>query len=460
MINLEIDKKSETSLFMQIFEQISNKIINGILRDGAKLPSQRELSKQLGVSVNTVVNAYNMLLQYEYIYSVNRSGYYVNGVKSEKSFFEVYWRRDIPYTYNFSRNGTDLTMSESIKREIRQSARELTDRGFQYPDYIGSYELRKQICLMLGKYYEIDCLPTQIIIGSNVNYLIDSLIKVVGTNKVYGIENPLHYKLSDFLRLSGYKSAYLNVGLEGITKKELERFGGDVLITMPYHQYPIGSVMTEEQKRAVLKWAGNKRYVVEWGYDMEFSSSPGGRPMFSMTENKNVIFINDFTRTVAPDINMAYIVLPEPLVRRWQEGYRSFHSYTSEFEQIFITEMLKSESFYKNVKRLRKTYRAKENCLISAVKKHPLGERINIINRGAGTFLLIQPKIPCDEDVLLNECHKAGVKISCVKNSLKQPNPLIPPRTYILGFGALSESEIDEGIKLLLDTWSKIKNYK
>ena len=200
MINLEIDKKSETSLFMQIFEQISNKIINGILRDGAKLPSQRELSKQLGVSVNTVVNAYNMLLQYEYIYSVNRSGYYVNGVKSEKSFFEVYWRRDIPYTNNFSRIGTVLTMSESIKREIRQAARELTDRGFHYPDYIGSYELRKQICLMLGKYYNIDCLPTQIIIGSNVNYLIDSLIKIIGTNKVYGMGILSHYRLRNFLR--------------------------------------------------------------------------------------------------------------------------------------------------------------------------------------------------------------------------------------------------------------------
>lgn len=456
MIRLELDKKSATPLYVQIFEQISGKIINGSLRDGLRLPSQRELSRQLGVSVNTVVNAYDMLLQYEYIISVNRSGYYVNGVKPEKFFLEEYWQSDTPYIYNFSRNGVDLSMNESFRRELRQAARELTDRGFRYPDYIGCYELRKQLCLMLGKYYGIDCLPTQIIIGSSVNYLLDSLIKVIGTDRVYGFENPSYYKISDFMRISGYKSSYLNVGLQGVMNKELEGFNADAFITMPYHHYPLGSIMTEEQKRAVLRWAGSERFIVEWGYDMELSSSPWCRSMFSMTDNKNVIFINDFTRTVAPDINIAYIILPEPLVRRWQERYISFHSYCSEFEQIFITETLKSGSFYKNIRRLRKVYGAKRNCLISAIKNHPLGERIKIINDGAGTFLLLQPKIACDVDMLLNECHKAGVKISCVKNSLRQPNPLIPPKTYILGFGALNEQEIEEGIGLLLNTWEKL----
>ncbi len=456
MIRLELDKRSATPLYVQIFEQISGKIINGSLRDGLRLPSQREFSKRLGVSVNTVVNAYDMLLQYEYIISVNRSGYYVNGVKQEKFFYEEYWQSDTPYIYNFSKNGVDLSMNENFRRELRQAARELTDIGFHYPDYIGCYELRKQLCLMLGKYYGIDCLPTQIIIGSSVNYLLDSLIKVIGTDRIYGFENPFYYKISDFMRVSDYKSSYLNVGLQGVTYKDLEGFNADVFVTMPYHHYPLGSIMTEEQKQAVLYWAGSERYIVEWGYDMELSSSEWSRSMFSMTDNKNVVFINDFTRTVAPDINIAYIILPESLVRRWQERYISFHSYCSEFEQIFITEALKSGSFYKNIRRLKKVYGAKRNCLISAVNNHPMGNRIKIINDGAGTFLLLQPKIACDADILLNECHKAGVKISCVKNSLIQPNPLIPPRTYILGFGGLNESEIEEGIRLLLNTWEKL----
>lgn len=456
MIKLELDKRSATPLYVQIFEQISSKIISGSIRDGLRLPSQRELSEQLGVSVNTVVNAYNMLLQYEYIISVSRSGYYVNGVKSERLFSEGYWQSDTPYIYNFSRNGVDLSMNESFRRELKLSAREMADRGFRYPDYIGDYELRKQLCLMLGKYYEIDCLPTQIIIGSGINYLLDSLVKVIGVDRVYGIENPSYYKLSDFMRISGYKRSYLNVGIQGVTDKELKGFNADVFVTMPYHHYPIGSVLTAEQKRTLLDWAGSERYIVEWGYDMELSYSVCGRSMFSMTDNKNVIFINDFTRTVAPDINMAYIILPESLVRRWQERYISFHSYCSEFEQIFITETLRSGSFYKNIRRLRKVYGGKRKCLISAVKSHPLGERIKIINDGAGTFLLIQPKTNCDADVLLNECHRVGVKISCVKNSLRQHNPLISPRTYILGFGGLSESEIEEGVRLLLDTWEKL----
>lgn len=458
MISLKLDKKSSIPIYVQIFEQISNKILNGTIEGGIKLPSQRELAEQLNVSVNTVVNSYNMLIQYEYITSVNRSGYYVNKNVHKEAFFEKYWQSNVPYIYNFSRNGVDLKMTDAFKKAIRQTAKFLTDQDFTYPDYIGEYEFRKQICLMLGKYYEINCCPEQIIVGAGINYLLDLLIKVIGNDKIYGFENPVCYKINDFIRLGRYKTSYLNVTTNGVTSSELEDFNVDVIFLMPYHHYPLSSTLSKEQKEAVLSWAENGKYIIEYGYDMEFVYNEPSKPMFSMTKNKNVIFINDFSKTISPGFNLAYLVLPESLVKRWQELYLNFHSYGSKFEQMFISEVIKNGSYYRNVMRLKKNYNIKRHCIISAIESHPIGNLIEIKNSNAGSFFIIEPKIECSAEKLIDESHKAGVKLSYIKNALEKPNKLISPKTYILGFGELSEKEIRMGINLLLDTWKKILN--
>lgn len=459
MISLEFDKKSPVPLYIQLFEQISHKINNGAITSGTKLPSQRELAVQLGISVNTVVNAYNMLIQYEYITAANRSGYYVSGTfHSDALFPELRWHVDVPLAYNFSRNGVDLKMNDSFKKTLRQTAKLFADEDFHYPDYTGEYELRKQICMMLGKHYEISCTPTQIVVGAGINYLLDTLMKVIGGDKVYGFENPSYYKISDFLRLGEYKTEYLNVTTEGVTANELKDFEADALFLMPYNHYPLGSMLSAKQKKDVLDWAGDSRYIIEYGLDMEFVYSGYSKPMFSMTENKNVVFMGDFSKSVSPGFNIAYLVLPEPLVKRWQELYLYYHSYSSRFEQVFISEIIKNGSYYRNVKRLKKNYNMKRHCLISAIENHSLGSKIEIKNINSGTFLLIEPKTNCDYEELIDECHAAGVKLSYIKNSLEKPNPLIEPRTYILGFGGLLESEINAGIKRLLDTWGAMMN--
>lgn len=457
MISFDLNRESSEPLYIQIFEQLSHKIRSGILESGTKLPSQREMAAQLGVSINTIVNAYNMLVQYSYVTSSNRSGYYVSKTDIDKiNMPERRWHSNAPLTYNFSRNGTNLKMNGEFKRAIRQTAKLMTDRDFTYPDYTGEYELRKQICLMLGKHFEIECTPAQIVVGAGINYLLDSLFKVIGSDKVYGFENPAYYKVSDFMRLGNYKTSYLNVAVDGVTSEKLSGFAADVLFLMPYHHYPLSSTLSAKQKEDVLNWAKDGRYVIEYGLDMEFVYSSPSKPMFSMTSDKNVIFMGDFSKTIAPEFNLAYLVLPEPLVKRWQDVYLYFHSYSSKFEQNFICEIIRNGSYYRNIKRLKKDYNNKRHCLISAIENHPLGGKIEIKNSKAGTFLLIEPNTRADFEELIEECHKAGVKLSYIKNALEQPNDLISPRTYILGFGELSEHEIAGGINLLLDTWGEI----
>lgn len=112
MVYLKLDRTSQEPLYIQMYNQITNKIHKGELKCGRKMPSQRLLASETNVSVNTVVNAYNLLNQYGYISPRERSGYYVNEISQLNSVYsERTWRSDTPSVYNFSRNGVDLTMT-------------------------------------------------------------------------------------------------------------------------------------------------------------------------------------------------------------------------------------------------------------------------------------------------------------------------------------------------------------
>lgn len=457
MLNFDLDRTSTVPIYIQVFENLANKIRNGTIKGGTKLPSQRDMAMRLGVSVNTVVSAYNMLIQYDYITSSNKRGYFVNNTDTQSTIVpERRWHNNKSLKYNFSRNGVDRSMNSEFKKAIRQTAKYMTDRDFLYPDYTGEYELRSQICHMLSGSFGIECTPMQVVMGCGINYLLDALLKVIGPDKVCGFENPAYCKVMDFMRYGNYKKKFINISEDGITGVDLLEFEADILFLMPYSHYPLGYTMSREQKHEVLEWAKKDRYIIEYGMDMEFVYSGYSPSLFSMSEDDNVIFMGDFSKTISPEINLSYLVLPESLVKRWQSKYLWFHSYASRFEQTFVSEIIRSGSYQKNIRRLKKAYEKKRDYLILAIKNHPIGDKIKILNQNAGTYLLIQPKTNADYEELIVKCHEAGVKLSYVKNALEQPNDKISPKTYILGFGALSEQEILGGINLLLDTWADI----
>ncbi|HIV85893.1 MAG TPA: PLP-dependent aminotransferase family protein [Candidatus Monoglobus merdigallinarum] len=453
MIYINFDRNSSEPLYIQAFNQLVVKINHGEIPYGTKLPSQRQLAQQLNVSVNTVSAAYNMLIRYEYISSRERSGYYVNKISPAESSPERVWHSNVPYIYNFSRNGVDLTIPSSLRRAYRYCAKSITEDKFTYPDYTGLYSVRKQISQMLSRLHGINCQPIQIILGPSIEQLTVSLLDVLGRDCVFGMENPAYFLIAQAVGLTGRRISYLNTKPNGISEDILKDYSADILFLMPFHHYPLYCTMTKEQKLAVLSWANKDKYIIEYGYDMDFVYQKPTEPLFSMSNNKNVIFAGDFKRTVSPSINLAYLVLPESLLNRWQKLYYVYHSSVSVMEQEFISEIIRDCSYYSNIKRLKNIYRKKRDALVSALKSHPAGNKIKIENDCCGTALLLRPQSTLSGEELIVMAHEHGVKLSYISNALEQKNPHMDPKMFILGFGELSETDIRDGAKLLLDTW-------
>ncbi len=455
MIYINFDKSSGEPLYIQAFTQLADKINHGEIEPGSKLPSQRQMARDMSVSVNTITNAYNMLAQYGYVSAAERSGYFVKSAEKTADVPDRLWRSNVPYVYNFSRNGTDLSIPSAFRRAYKQTAR-LDESKFTYPDYNGDYDLRKQISYMLNKTQGIKASPVQIIIGTDITRLLDCLMRVIGSEAVFGLENPAYNKIAQFMNLGAHKVNYLNIPESGISAETLKNFDADVLFLMPFHHYPLYYKTDHEQKRAVLDWAGDERYIIEYNYDMDFVYSNPSEPLFSMTENKNVIFAGDFTRTVSPSLSAAYMVLPEFMLAKWKRVFYTYHSCVGRQDQAFITEIIRDGSYYSNINRLRRIYKKKRDLLIGAIKRHPFGKNIEILNAECGTTLLLRPLIDADEEFLIDIAHQNGVKLSFIKNALEKPNPIISDRLFILGFGELSDEDIVLGANKLLDIWSSI----
>lgn len=308
---------------------------------------------------------------------------------------------------------------------------------------------------MLNRTLGINCTPVQIIVGAGFEYLIDALIRVIGHDKVYSFENPAYYKINDYMKLGKESLKLLNFGADGLDVDELNQLDADVLFLMPYKHYPMSHTMTHKQKKLVLDWAKSDKYIVEHGYDMDFVYNNKSETLYNMANSKNIIFMGDFLKSIAPSINISYLVLPDNFVNKWQETYFQYHSLSSQIEQKFIAEIIKDGSYYKNIKRLKKEYHSKLKMILSALDSHNISDRIIVRGLQAGTFITIEVISDCSEDVLIEVAHKAGIKIGYTKNALEKPNKEVSLNTFILGFGELSEIEIKDGIKILLDTWEK-----
>ncbi len=103
-MNIAISQESTLPLYKQIYNQIRHNILKGSLKQGEMLPSIRQLSKTLNLSVITVKNAYNELEHKGYIITRQGKGCYVSTIDLEKEF-----------------NNTKVTTEEKLKKIITES---------------------------------------------------------------------------------------------------------------------------------------------------------------------------------------------------------------------------------------------------------------------------------------------------------------------------------------------------
>ena len=460
-LNLLNDKKY---LYEQIYEIIKNKIINGEIKEDEKLPSIRNLSKDINVSKNTIKKVYYKLEEEGYIYAKDKSGFYCRKIDDliilNKKELKNNKIDDEKIKYDFSISGVDYdnfpykVMQKYMKEAIDKDDIKILDKG----SYKGYEPLRKAIKTYLKNSRNINTNSRNIIISSSTEHLFSMIKKLLTDQTLFAFENPGYAFGNKFYTYDLKNPIPLDLDDEGVKIDKLRDLNALCLFVTPFHQFPMGTVMSIQRRIELLNWASlsKDRYIIEDDYDSEFKFK--GYPIESlkaMDKNSDVIYFGSFSKLIAPSMKISYMVLPDDLLKKYENNFKDLSNTVSNFLQKALAAFIESEEFEKHINRMKNIYYKKFDYI---VKKLEEIEEISFPTKANSLNLLI--KIDKSVDIkkfneVLNE--KSLRLINLNRFSFRKAGK---ENYFILGFANLNKKEIDEGIEIIKFALKNSKIYQ
>lgn len=349
-----IDHNNSKAAYLQLYEQLRRDIISGIFPYGTKLPSKRLLAEETGVSVITVEHAYAILDDEGYIQGRQRSGYYV--IYRENDFLST------APAVRVSRRAAHSAKSQFPYSVLAKTMRKvLSDYGesilVKSPNH-GCAELRCAIADYLARSSGIRVRPEQIIIGSGAEYLYSLIAQLLGKDRIFALEDPSYDKIRRVYEASGIQCDLLKLGQDGIRSAELEKTAATVLHITPFNSFPSGITAGASKRAEYLQWAKKRGgYLIEDNYESELTvSMKNDDPIFSLTDH-SIIYLNTFSKTVAPSMRVGYMLLPEELLPTFEQRLGFYSCTVPVFEQYVLAELIGSGDFERHINRVRRARR-------------------------------------------------------------------------------------------------------
>lgn len=367
-----IDKQNGKSAYLQIYEGIRKDISDGVYPYNSKLPSKRVLASITGTSVITIEHAYGILCDEGYIESRERSGYYV--IYSPGTVFSYpedddrvmrerqEMNQETPSVILYENRDDEKISYAKLSRATRKVlSNDDADMMKKSPNF-GTEKLRKAISLYLKRSRGIDASPSQIIVGAGSEYLYSLIIQFLGTENVYGIENPSYEKIYKVYKANGAVVDKLKMGSDGIYSEELKRTKANILHVTPFNSFPSGITATASKRREYIEWAEKRGgLIIEDDYDSEYTMSKRiADTLFSLDKNDKVIYLNTFTRTIAPSIRMGYMILPERMIDEFEQKVGFYSCTVSVLAQYIVAELIDSGDFERHINKVRLSRRKSE----------------------------------------------------------------------------------------------------
>ena len=450
MVTYELKKAPGVPLYEALYRHLREDILTGKLAPGEKLPSKRALAQNLEVSKITVETAYNQLLSEGYLYAREKVGYFVEQV--ERRPREVSSEPAAPeesrpnWLLDLTENGTEgfpFSVWMKLQREVmldygQTLLRPLPNRGIP--------ELRRAIARHLGQFRGMRVDPENIILGAGTDFLYNLLIQLLGREKIYAVEEPGYGKIRKIYAAGGVRcvSAYLDS--LGVIPKSLEQ--AQVLHCSPSHHYPTGLVTPVNRRLELLDWAGTDKWIIEDDYDSEFRFDAHPVPAMQALDGRGrVIYMNTFTKTLAPSIRISYMVLPGELMRVFQKRLGFYSCTVPSFEQYTLARFLDRGYFEKHINRMRKSYKSRRNTVISLLRHCAFSEKLTILEQDAGLHFLLRVDTPLPDGELTARLAQAGIRVRALSEFYQEGTA---QRGYlVVNYSGIQEEDLRKALQAI-----------
>lgn len=446
----------DAPLYDQLYRHIAGAVQSGALPPGARLPSKRRMCALAGVSMSTVEAAYSLLAAEGYVLARPRSGYVCAHLLPPVPPApipppEPSAPPPSPWAFDCSTSAVDVSAFpfSSWARITKEAVYEnpgLLQRG--HPQ--GDAPLRSALGSLLAQYRGVRCSPEQVVVGPGADYLLSLLLQLLPEHRAVALEDPGYPAAYAAAALHGRRAVPIPVDGEGMCPDALADSGAGMAYVTPSHQFPLGVSMPAGRRSRLLHWAASApdRWIIEDDYDSEFRWSSRPIPaMQGMDRAGRVVYLGTFSRSIAPAIRAAYLILPPGLLERYRHTFSHGACAVSRFEQESLRRFLAQGLYGRHLRRTGNLYRKKCALFAGALSAIP-GASVSGAEAGLH-FLLTLPRY--SEEELTARAAEKSVRVYPLSRYCHTVPP--KPSTVVLGFAGLSEDQLRRAAELLGEAW-------
>ncbi|HCB3588182.1 MocR-like pyridoxine biosynthesis transcription factor PdxR [Citrobacter koseri] len=403
--------------YQQIARQLKNAIEHGELKAGARLPSSRTWSQELGVSRSTVENAYGELVAQGWLERRGQAGTFVSGhVRPEKTVATpavFAGESQTPDPFQMGLPALDLFPREIWARVMGRRLRTQTRFDLALGDVCGEAILREAIVDYLRVSRSIECLPEQVFITSGYASSMTLILRALAKpGEGMWVEDPGFPLIRPVI-------AQENIGLmpvpvddhglnvaAGIHDYPQARF---VLLT-PAHQSPLGVALSLTRRRQLLEWAASAQaWIIEDDYDSEFRYH--GKPLpplKSLDAPQRVIYAGTFSKSLFPALRTAWLVVPLNQVARFRQLAGLMACSVPVLWQQTLADFIRDGHFWRHLKKMRQHYARRRLWMEEALREQGFA----VVPQEGGIQLVVA--VDADDRLLTAKANQAGLAVQAL----------------------------------------------
>jgi GntR family transcriptional regulator / MocR family aminotransferase len=448
---VSVTREGSATLGAQIEDQLRRAIRDGSLKTGARVPSTRDLARQLDVSRRVVVDAYSQLAAEGYL--VLRQGARPKvseaAVPREHSSSESAVARSAP-RFDLRPRAPDVSRFPRAAwlRSLRQAVAEIADPDLLYGDPRGVEALRSALAEYLGRVRGVVADPARVVVTSGYSQgqgIVCRVLTARGAKRI-AFEDPSHPEQRRIATAAGLEVVPVAVDEGGVRIEALERADVDAVVLTPAHQHPTGAVLAGDRRPRLIEWLRERDAIaIEDDYDAEYRYDRAAVGALQGLEPDRIVYAGSVSKTLAPALRLGWLVVPEHLVDSVTDEKDLADCGTARIEQQAFASFLARGELDRHLRRMRTEYRRRRDVLVEALGKALPEATIHGI--AAGLHATVELPDDYDERAILEEARARRIDLTTMRAFWIEPGIRAP--TLLVGYGQVPGPAINTAVREL-----------
>ncbi|QIZ36546.1 PLP-dependent aminotransferase family protein [Saccharopolyspora sp. ASAGF58] len=455
MLPIAIDRKSPLSLTVQIRSVIRERIWDGTLHPGVRLPSSRDLAADLGVSRSVVVQAYEQLIAEGYLRATQGSGTrvathlpHLGRVAVEQPTGTA----DARFDLRVDATSTEFFPAREWLKAYQGVVRSIGGPGpWRRP--LGVPELRSELAAYLGRSRGVQATAAEVVVTANFDHtfgVLCHILRELGVDHI-AVENPGAPWQVRIAQRAGLWVTGVPVDDEGVDVEALARTKARAVLVTPVAQVPTGAVLSPSRREALLRWAVDvDGWVIEHDRDSDLWFGASSGPLALQRGGaERVIYAGSTRGLLGPSLQLGWSVAPEVVTRRLG---RAQLGAPDPLTQLAFTHFVSSGLLDQHIRQVRRTYRARRSVLQDAVAEHL--PRARLAGVPAGTHAYVRLPAGVDDVRLATVARTRSVLVHPGRHFHFDGRPSAPG--VMLGYGAVRRGLLAEAVGVLAAVMAQV----